>query len=124
MNKDENDDLAIEALLVKSLLISGDQEACQDQIDAFDDGASCLDEHDKQLLRGIDPLMKINESRQNNKNTVIVFPQRRDDEGLWIQAAARQKNNESFDSETQSAIEERRKEILERRQKDRDAGEH
>ena len=122
MNNEEHDDLEIDAHIVNSLLPCDDESITQEQIDAFDNAASQLDESDRELLKNMDPLARI-KSLKTDGSKVVELPNRVEGDETWIQAAARQKDGKSYDYETQREIEKRRKEILDRRNEERDTGE-
>lgn len=122
MNNEEHDDLEIDAHIVNSLLPCDDESITQEQIDAFDSAASQLDESDRELLKNMDPLARI-KILKTDGSKVVEFPKCVEGDEAWIQAAARQKDGKSYDYETQREIEKRRKEILDRRNKERDTGE-
>ena len=119
MNEEKRQDTLIEALIVSSLLDQNDENVSRDQIDAFDEAASLLNEEDEKLLQDMDPLAKIKDGCAKKKPSLIEFPANQEEN--WIQAAARQKAEDSFDLDTRRAIETRRNEILEKRNKSKGA---
>ena len=116
MNRTEQEDRAIDALITTELL--GRQ--CESDItaaeaDAFMGDKTPLSKEDIDILRHVEPFGKIGGPQPEHSPNIIRFPDltANADGGPRLRAAARQQETETTNAEALAALAEKRKEAIE-----------
>jgi len=117
MNRTEQEDRAIDAILTRELLRRlSESDITVADIDAFMADKTPLSKEDFDILQHVDPFGKIREPQPKNVLNVFQFPDLAANVGdePRLRAAARQQDAEITNPETLAALAEKRKEAIDR----------
>ncbi len=117
MNRTEQEDRTIDALITRELLVRlSESEINAADVKVFMDDKTPLSKEDVEMLHGLDPFGRIGGRQTEASSHILQFP------GLTVnlgeeprlRAAARKQAEEITDPETLKALGEKRKEAIER----------
>ena len=113
MNRTENEDRAIDAILTRELLMDvSESDINAADVEAFMADRTPLSKDDSETLQRLDPLGRI--AGKGETTNVLRFAELSDAGEMRFRAAARQQDTEITDPEALKALADKRKEAVER----------